>query len=70
MGVQDIGISKENSVIILKDILFMRKLKLYILLWYCFFLNIEIIVQRGVWTCHYSPKKGSADLRKNYFLLT
>lgn len=57
MGVQDMGISKENSVIILKDVLVIRKLVLFILLWYCFFLNIEIMVQRGVWTCHYSPKK-------------
>lgn len=64
------GVNKENSVIILKDILVMRKLNLYILLWYCFFLNIESMAQRGVWICPYSPKKGSPDLRKNYFFLT
>lgn len=70
MGVQDMGINKEHSVIILKDVLVMRKLNSYILLRYCFFLTIEIMAQRGVWTYHYSPKKGSPDLRKNYFLLT
>lgn len=63
-------ITKEKSVIILKVVLVMRKLNSYILLWYCFFLNIEIMVQRGVWTCHYSPQKGSTDLRKNFLLLT
>lgn len=67
MGVQDMGISKEKFVIILKDVLVIRKLNLYVLCWYCFFLNIKIMVQRGVWTCHYSPKNGSADLRNNFF---